>query len=162
MLICLSYFGSFSKIFLDVKVRPSNKCQNAPLNPNQRRCKMASENRRRFPRKNEEAEIQVLIPPTHSQDPEGQRISVPVRMYNQSQSGLYFEIDRALEIGSNVSIKMVAPEKDSSEDAHFIYDGQVQWCKKVDDKPSRFGVGVKIHSKVVRAEVLTSRLGGLA
>ena len=123
---------------------------------------MAIKNRRRFPRQNEETEIQVLITPDHSPSPEDQRNLVPGKMYNQCQDGIYIEIDRALKPGSNVSIKMIEPEKDSLEDAYFMYDGQVQWCKKINDKPSSFGIGVKIRSKVVRAEVLKSRLGGLA
>ena len=123
---------------------------------------MAIKNRRRFPRQNKEAEIQVLIPPDHPQDPGNQRNLVPGKMSNQSPTGIYIEIDRSVKPGSNVSIKMIEPEKDSPENAYFMYDGQVQWCKEVDDKPSCFGVGVQIHSKVVRAEVLSSRLGGLA
>ena len=123
---------------------------------------MANKNRRRFPRQKEVAEIQVLIAPDHSPDPKDQRNVVPGKMLNQSQDGICIEIDRAFKPGSTVGIKMVEPEKDSPEDAYFMYDGQVQWCKKVDDNPLCFGIGVKISSKVVRAEVLQSRLGGLA
>ena len=119
---------------------------------------MANTNRRHFPRQNEEATIQVLITPDYFADPKDKRDFIPVKMYNQSEDGLYIEIDRALQPGSNVSIKMVAPERDHPEDAYFMHDGRVIWCKKVDDKTSRFGVGVKILTKVVRAEVLTSRL----
>ena len=78
-------------------------------------------------------------------------------MCNQSENGLYIEIGRALQPGSNVSIKMIAPERCRSEDAYFMHDGRVVWCKKVDGETSRFGVGVKILHKVVRADVLTSR-----
>lgn len=123
---------------------------------------MAETNRRHFPRQNEETTIQVLITPDYSADPEDRRDSIPVKMYNQSENGLYMEIDRALQPGSNVSIKMVAPEGDHPADAYHMHDGRVIWCKKVDDETSRFGVGVKILRKVVRAEVLTSRLGGPA
>jgi len=119
---------------------------------------MATTNRRHFPRQNKEATIQVLMTPDYFADATDGRDFIPVKMYNQSKDGLYIETDRALQPGSNVSIKMVAPERDHPEDAYFMHDGRVIWCKKVDDKTSRFGVGVKILSKFVRAEVLTSRL----
>ena len=118
---------------------------------------MANTNRRHFPRQNEEATIQVLISPDHFADLKNGKDFIPVKMYNQSEDGLYIEIDRALRTGSNVSFKMVAPGKDRPENAYFMHDGRVVWCKKVDEKTSRFGVGVKILSKVVQAEVLTSR-----
>lgn len=117
-------------------------------------------NRRYFPRQNEHATIQVLMTPNVAADAKDKRDFVPVKMYNQSEDGLYIEIDRALKPGSNVGIKMVAPEKDRPEDAYFMHDARVIWCKKIDDKTSRFGVGVKILCKVVQAEVLTSRLDG--
>jgi Tfp pilus assembly protein PilZ len=119
---------------------------------------MAATNRRHFPRQNKEATIQVLMTPDHFADATDGLDFIPVKMYNQSKNGVYIETDRALEPGSNVSIKMVAPERDHPENAYFMHDGRVMWCKKVDDKTSRFGVGVKILSKFVRAEVLTSRL----
>lgn len=119
---------------------------------------MANTDRRHFPRQNEEATIQIFIVPDHFADPKDRHDFIPVKMYNQSQDGLYIEIDRTLRPGSDVSFKMVAPEKDHPEDAYFMHDGRVVWCKKVDEKPSRFGVGVKILSKVVQAEILTSRL----
>lgn len=120
---------------------------------------MANTNRRHYPRQNEEATVQVLIVPDSFTDSKQKRNLIPVKMCNQSKDGLYIEIDRALQPGSNVSIKMVAPEKDHPEEAYFLHDGRVIWCKKVDEKTSCFGVGVKILSKVVQAEVLTSRLG---
>ena len=118
---------------------------------------MATINRRHFPRQNEDATIQVLIAPDYTAHPQEPRDSIPVKMYNQSEDGLYIEIDRALQPGSNVRIKMVAPEGDHPEDAYYMHDGRVMWCRRVDEETSRFGVGVKILRKVVRAEVLTSR-----
>jgi len=118
---------------------------------------MAITNRRHFPRQKEEATIQVLMTPEDFTALKDRHDFIPVKMYNQSEGGLYIEIDRALQPGSNVSIKMVTPERAHPEDAYFMHDGRVIWCKKVDDKTSRFGVGVKILCKVVQAEVLTSR-----
>jgi Tfp pilus assembly protein PilZ len=119
---------------------------------------MANINRRHFSRQNEESTIQVLMAPDYFAGPKDRYDFVPVKMYNQSDDGLYIEVDRVLQPGSNVTIKMVAPERDHPEAAYFMHDGRVIWCKKVDDKTSRFGVGVKILTKVVRAEVLTSYL----
>ena len=119
---------------------------------------MANTNRRHFPRQNEDATIQVLMTPDDFTTLKDRGDFISVKMYNQSEDGLYIEIDHALKPGSNVVIKMVEPERDHPEDAYFMHDGRVIWCKKVDDKTSRFGVGVKILCKVVQAEVMTSRL----
>jgi hypothetical protein len=118
---------------------------------------MTETNRRGFPRQNEEATIQVLIPPGYSKDRKGGCDLIPVKLCNQSTAGLCIEIDRAVLPGSNVSLKMVSPEEDHPADPHFIYDGRVIWCKKVNGETSRFGVGIQILRRVVEAEVLTSR-----
>jgi hypothetical protein len=119
---------------------------------------MAETNRRHFPRQPEKATIQVLITLDDSRDRTDSYDSIPVKICNQSEDGLYIEAGRALEPGSNVSIMMVPPQGDRPEDPYYMHDGRVVWCKKVDDEPSRFGVGLKILRKVVRADVLTSRL----
>ena len=120
---------------------------------------MAKTNRRHFSRQNKEATIQVLLNPDYFADSKDRRDSIPVKIYNQSEDGLYIEIDRALQPGSSVSIKMVAPEEDHPEDAYYMHNTRVIWCEKFDDETSRFGIGVKILRSTVRAEVLTSRLG---
>jgi len=120
---------------------------------------MAKTNRRHFPRQDEKAIIQLLITPDHSADSNDRHDFIPVKMYNQSEGGLYIEIDRALQPGSNVSLKMVAAKVDHPENVYYMHDGRVIWCKKVDDETSRFGVGVKVLRKVVQAKVLTSRFG---
>ena len=78
-------------------------------------------------------------------------------MCNQSAEGVCIEMDRGLDCGSTVSLKMVSPEEDHPEDAHYICDGRVIWCQKANGESSRFGVGIKIIRRVVQAEVLTSR-----
>lgn len=118
---------------------------------------MTETNRRGFPRQDGEATIQVLITLEDSKDWKDGCDLIPVTMYNQSTGGLCIEIDRALHPGSNVSLKMVSPEEDHPEDAHYIFDGRVIWCKKVNGETSRFGVGIKILRRVVQADVLTSR-----
>ena len=118
---------------------------------------MAKTERRHFPRHHEKATIQILAPPGYSKDAEKGCDLIPARLYNQSDEGLYFEINRDLEPGSNVSIRMSAPLEQHPEDPYFVCDGLVIWSKKVDSKISRFGVGAKILRKVVKADVLNSR-----
>ena len=118
---------------------------------------MAESNRRNFPRKIVEDTIQVLLA---SDDPKGHRDSadlIPAKMCNQSDEGFYIEIDRALMPGSNVRIKMASPQGYHPEEAHYLRDGRVIRCEKIDDTPPRFGVGIKILRKVIQARVLTSR-----
>ncbi len=118
---------------------------------------MAETNRRHFSRQKEEATIQVLLAAHDAKGGKDSLDVIPVKMGNQSREGLYFETDRVLEPGSNVSLKMVSPEGGYPEKAYYMRDGQVIWCKALGDKISRFGVGVKILRKVVQADVLTSR-----
>ena len=118
---------------------------------------MVAPNRRLAPRRHEETTIQVLLTPRSTGGKRENIDLIPVKMCNQSCGGVYFEADRALEPGSNVSIKMVSPEKDCPENAYYMRDGQVIWCQKLADRISRYGVGVKILRRVVQADVLTSR-----
>ena len=118
---------------------------------------MVATNRRHSPRQNEDATIEIFMATDDSRGGPGHCDLIPVKMGNQSREGLYFETDRVLEPGSNVSIKMVSPEEGHPEKAYYMRDGQVIWCKALGDKISRFGVGVKILRKVVQADVLTSR-----
>ena len=118
---------------------------------------MDETNRRHSPRQNEDTNIQVLLVPDDSRSSKGHCDPIPVRIGNQSQEGLYIETDLALKPGSNVSIKMVSPDGDHPENAYYMRDGQVVWCKKFHHRISRFGVGIKILRRVVQADVLTSR-----
>jgi hypothetical protein len=126
-------------------------------NPSLKRFDMAESNRRHFPRQKAEDTLQVLLIPD---DLEGSKDScdiIPAKMVNQSNSGLYIEIDCDLQPGSNVRIKMVSPEGYYPEEAHYMRDGRVIRCEKVADATSRFGIGIKILRKVIQARVLTSR-----
>ena len=115
--------------------------------------------RRHSPRQRKEAAIQILLTQDFSKDLKDNCDLIPAKMVNQSEDGLFIEIDRCLQPGSNVMIKTAFPEDSCSEDAYYIRDGLVRWCEKVAGPTSRFGVGIKILRKVVRAPVLTSRLG---
>ncbi|MBT8365321.1 MAG: PilZ domain-containing protein [Deltaproteobacteria bacterium] len=113
--------------------------------------------RRNSPRQRKETPIQVVVA---SDDAKGSKDSnnfIPGRVCNQSDEGFYIEIDRDLQPGSNVRIKMVSPQEYYPDEAHHMRDGRVIWCEKVDDATSRFGVGIKIIRKVIQAHVLTSR-----
>lgn len=118
---------------------------------------MVESDRRHLPRQNEEASIKVLITSDYSRGQNYIADSVPGKMYNQSDGGLYIEIDRPLKPGSGVSIKMGAPEEDNPTDAYYLHNTRVIWCKNIDAETLRFGIGVKILRSVVRANVLTSR-----
>ena len=119
---------------------------------------MAESDRRHFPRQNEETAIQVLLAPDHTNGRKDTSYDLlPAKLCNQSEEGFYIEIDHSLQVGSTLSIKMTSAVADHPEDAYYMYDGLVRWCTKLDEKTSRFGGGVKIVRKVVRADVLTSR-----
>ena len=118
---------------------------------------MAESDRRLFPRKNEDTAIQVLLAPNHSNGRKDNYDYLPAKLCNQSEEGLYIEIDHTLQAGSILSIKLASPLEDHAADTYSMYNGRVIWCKKVDEKTSRFGGGVKIVRKVVRADILTTR-----
>jgi hypothetical protein len=118
---------------------------------------MAVYNRRYFPRKNTENNIQVLSIPGDLNYRKDSCDLRPAKMVNQSKDGLFIECDCFIPPGSNVRIKMVSPKGYQPEDAYYMYDGRVIRCEKVADATFRFGVGIKILRKVIQARVLTSR-----
>jgi hypothetical protein len=118
---------------------------------------MIETNRRGSSRQDAEATIQVLMSQEDSKDRKDGCDLIPAKMCNQSREGFCIEIDRALHSGSTVTLKMVSPEEDHPEDAHYVCDGRVIWCKKANGKTSRFGVGIKILRRALQAEVMTSR-----
>jgi hypothetical protein len=126
-------------------------------NPKLRRFKMAEFNRRHFPRQNAEDTIQVLLIPDDFEGFKDSRDLIPAKMVNQSDNGLYIEIDRALMPGSNVRINMVSAEGYHPEEAHYMRDGRVIRCEKVDDATPRFGVGINVLRKVLRAKIMSNR-----
>ena len=113
--------------------------------------------RRHSPRHIENATIQIILTPEYPNARQHRGDILVAKMRNQSEDGLYVELDRALQPGSNISIKMVAPEGDHPEDAYRLHAGRVIWCKKVDETPSCFGIGIKTLRKVVQTGVLSSR-----
>ena len=113
--------------------------------------------RRHSPRQKKEATIQVLLSSDDLKDRMDSNDIIPAKMCNQSDEGFYIEIDRALMPGLNVRIKMASPQGYHPEKAHYMRDGRVIWCEKVEDTTPRFGVGIKILRKVIQARVLTSR-----
>jgi hypothetical protein len=124
---------------------------------NQRRFEMAEYNRRNFPRENMVDTIQVLHIPDDFEGHEDRCESITGKIANQSDNGLYIEIDRELQPGSNVRIKLAFQEKNAFDEVDYIRDGQVIWCEKVDETTSHYGIGIKILRKTVQAHILTNR-----
>ena len=118
---------------------------------------MAKSNRRRFPRQKAEGTLEVLLIPVDIDDRKDRCHLIPAKIVNQSNSGLYIAIDRDLQPGSNVRLKMVSPEGYHPEEAHYMRDGRVIRCEKISDTTFRFGIGIKILRKLIQARVLTSR-----
>ena len=113
--------------------------------------------RRHSPRQRKEDTITVLLIPEDLKGRKDSRELIRAKMVNQSDNGFYVEIDRDLQPGSNVRIKMVSPAGNYPDEAYYMRDGQVIWCEKVDDETSCFGAGIKILRKVIQTHVLTSR-----
>jgi len=80
-------------------------------------------------------------------------------MINKSDSGVDIELDRYLAPGTKVRIKIDFQEDSCIDNANYIYDGLVVWCKKNAEPATSFGVGIKILRKVIQARVLTSHFG---
>ena len=118
---------------------------------------MAESDRRHYPRQIKDAAIQVLLAPDPAKSHRDIYDLLPARLRNQSEEGLCIEIDHSLQPGSILSIKMTTAAEAHSEDAYYMYDGRVIWCKKIDKKARRYGGGVQLIRKVVRADILTSR-----
>jgi hypothetical protein len=103
---------------------------------------MVEPNRRHFPRQNAADTLQVLLIPD---DFEGRKDScdlIPAKMVDQSDNGLYIEINRALMPGSNVRIKIVSPKGYHPEKAHYMRNGRVLRCEKIADATSRLGISI--------------------
>ena len=125
-----------------------------------RRIKMFETDRRHFSRRNTDVAIEILIAAPGPKDNENNCHAFAANMVNQSEEGLCIETDRALQLGSNVTVKMNGTQvRLQSKDAYYMHDGQIIWCQKVDDEPPRFAIGVKILRKFVQADILTSRFG---
>jgi hypothetical protein len=118
---------------------------------------MAEYNRRHFPRKNMEDTIQVIHIPDDFEGHDDCCEFITGKMVNQSDNGLYIEIDCYLQPGSDVRIKLAFQEKNSFDKVYYIRDGRVIWCKKVDEATSHYGIGIKILRKTVQAHILTNR-----
>ncbi len=118
---------------------------------------MADTNRRLSPRQDSRVDIQVLLNPKGTEGKTRNLDLILGKMCNQSRDGLYIEMDRILEPGSNVSIKLVPQEDYQPENPYYMRDGRVIWCQKIDKQKSLFGAGIKVLRKFVQADVLTSR-----
>ena len=114
-------------------------------------------NRRHFLRQTMDETVQVYISTGYNRHRKDKFAFIPARLVNKSEDGLFIELNSSLQPGSNISLKMVAPERDLPENPYHMKEGLVIWCKKADDETACFGAGVKILRKVVRADILNSR-----
>ena len=118
---------------------------------------MDKHDRRHSPRQRKEDTINVLLIPDDLEDRKDSCDLIPAKMVNQSDNGLYIEIDRDLQPGSNIRIKMISRKGYYPKKAHYMRDGRVIRYEKIADATYRFGVKIKILRKIIQARVLTSR-----
>ena len=118
---------------------------------------MAKSNRRHFPRENLEDTIQVLLIQDDFEGPEDSGDLIPAKMLNQSDNGMYIEVDRDLPPGARLRIKKILQEESCFEEACYIRDGLVIHREELDKAASHFGLGVKILRTVIQGNILTSR-----
>jgi len=118
---------------------------------------MKDSNRRHFPREDMEDTIQVLLIKDDFEGPEDSGDPIHSKMVNQSDNGLYLEVDRDLVPGGMVRIKKIMEKESFFGEACYIRDGRVTRCEELDDAPSHFGVGIQILRKAIQGHFLTSR-----
>ena len=118
---------------------------------------MEKHDRRHAPRLGKVAPIQVLLTRDFYRDLKENCEQIPARLVNQSEDGLYIELDRVLTAGTSVSIMMESPKGYQPGETYYMKEGLVLRCVKVDNATSRFGAGIKILRKVVCAPILSNR-----
>lgn len=120
---------------------------------------MSELHRRHSSRHLQDVTIQIILTPEYPNGHDHRDDTFVARMRNQSEDGLYIEMERALQPGWNISIKMTAPNEGHPGGIYQMYAGRVIWCKSVADKAACFGIGIKTLRKAVQAEVMSSRFG---
>jgi len=120
---------------------------------------MAESNRRHFPRQKTDDTLQVLLIPDDLKDSKDSCDMIPAKIVNQSDVGLYIEINCDLQPGSNVRIKKDFQEEGCFDEVHYIRDGLVVWCERVNGATPCFGAGISILRKFIRANILISHSG---
>ena len=118
---------------------------------------MAESNRRHFPRENTQDPIQAILIQDDFESSEDSGEQIAAKMVNQSDDGLYIEIDRDLPPGARLRIKKILEEDTGFEGVCYIRDGLVMRCEVRDKAASHFGVGIKILRKAIQGSILTSR-----
>ncbi len=118
---------------------------------------MTQSNRRYLPREAMDSLIRVFPVTENFDSPQIEGHNFAAKMVNQSDNGLMIEIDRYLEPGSNVRIKMSLRTPRGSEPVYFVRDGRVRWCRRTEGTNFKFAAGIKILRKVVQGHIRTSR-----
>ena len=83
---------------------------------------------------------------------------------SQKKREICFEIDRAVSLDSNISIKMArkGSEKKTRGDVYKVLRGKIFSCRKFKSRQGlRFEVCVRILETVIQAEIQFSRLNKL-
>jgi hypothetical protein len=122
-----------------------------------KRFEMTPSNRRCFPRETMDSVICVSLVAENFDSPQGEGDNFAATMVNQSDNGLMIEIDRYLEPGSNVRIKMSFATPAAQNTSIFVRDGRVMWCRRAEGANFKFAAGIKILRKVVQGNIRTSR-----
>lgn len=115
---------------------------------------MSSRVKRLFNRKKIESPVQVIS--EMPQEPENHAYCYSqARIFNIDKGGMYFEIMKEIEVGSNVCLKMTddhyTTDKSNVDKVHYA---RVKWCKKINrPKDVLYGIGVQIYDTVIQAEI---------
>ena len=118
---------------------------------------MKDSNRRHFPREDRADMIQALLIRNDLEGPEDSGDLIPAKMVNQSDNGLFLEINRDLAPGALVRIKKILQAENCFEEACYTRDGRVTRCEVLDGTASHFGLGIQVLSNVIQGHILTSR-----
>ena len=122
-----------------------------------KRFDMKQSNRRCLSREAMNSVARVFLVAENFDSPQSEGDNFAAKMVNQSDSGLMIEIDRYLEPGSNVRIKMAFASPRGSEPVYYVRDGRVRWCRRTEGTHFKFAAGIKILRKVVQGHIRTSR-----
>ena len=118
---------------------------------------MTGLNRRNCFREDTQDAIQFSLIRNNFEHPaDGQKL-IPGKMMNKSDNGLHIETDCYLNPGQNIRIQLTPQPDRSLGEAYYIHDGMIVWCEKIDGPSTRYGVGIRIIRRFIRAPVLTSR-----
>ena len=86
----------------------------------------------------------------------------PAEILKYSGEEIYFQIDHALPLGSNIAVKTTKqlPDLKAKDGVWTVNRGRVRSCRKMESSPGPcYEVCVQIFETVLQTEIVTSRLG---